>query len=99
MRIETVEKGSFDVVGVGGFGRGDSNKLPFLLLLGRSESDGLRFEESKLIDEDRIWVFDDEEERSKPIAALRDNVVFVVVGFERREGHDEHFDTDQKVLP
>lgn len=99
MRIERFEKGSFDVIGVGGFVGGDGDELPFLMLLGWSEADGLRFEEFELVDENRVGVFDDEEERSELIAALRDDVIFVVVGLERREGHDEHFDADEEVLP
>lgn len=98
MRSEAIEEGSFDVIGVWEFVGGDSDELPFLLFLGRSEADGLRFEEFEFVDEDRIRVFDDEEERSEAVAALCDNVVFVVVGFERCEGHDEHFDADEKVL-
>ena len=99
MRIETLEEGSFDVIGVGRFVGGDCDEFPFLLFLGRSEADRLRFEEFELVDEDPIGVFDDEEERPELIAALRDDVVLVVVGLERREGHDEHLDADKKVLP
>jgi hypothetical protein len=99
MRIETLEEGSFDVIGVGRFVGGDCDEFPFLLFLCRSEADGLRFEEFELVDEDPIGVFDDEEERPELIAALRDHVILVVVGLERREGHDEHLDADEEVLP
>ena len=98
MRIETFEEGSFDVVGVRGFAGGDGDEFPFLLLLGRAEADGLRLEELQLVDEDRVGVLDDEEEGAELVAALGDDVVFVVVGLERRERHDEHFDADEKVL-
>ncbi len=99
MRLETLEEGSFDVIGVGRFVGGDCDEFPFLLFLGRSEADGLRFEEFELVDEDPIGVFDDEEERPELIAALSDHVVLVVVGLERGEGHDEHLDADEEVLP
>lgn len=98
MRIETFEKGSFDVAGEGGFAGGDGDELPLLLLLGRAEADGLRLEEFELVDEDRVGVLDDEEERAELVAALRDHVVLVVVGLERGQGHDEHLDADEEVL-
>jgi hypothetical protein len=99
MRIETVEEGSFDFARVREFIGGDGDEFSFLLFLGRAEADGLRLEEFKLVDEDRIGVFDDEEEGTEAVLPLRDDVVFVVVGLERSEGHDEHFDADEKVLP
>ncbi len=99
MRIETVEEGSFDFARVWEFIGDDGDEFPFLLFLGRAEADGLRLEEFELVDEDRIRVFDDEEERAEAVLSLRDDVVFVVVGLERGEGHDEHFDADEKVLP